>query len=457
MKRFLLCGLLPLLLVFSAPAQNIEQKKDPKDSKENPEQKTPDKKPPLFGITFSGYVKTDIFFDTRQTVSLRDGHFLLFPEPKSLDADGKDINARASYNILSIQTRFAAAIAGPDALGAKTSGYIEAEFFGNSNPNINTFRLRHAWVKLNWPRTELLVGQWWHPMFIPECSPGTVSFNTGAPFVVFSRNPQIKLTQHIGKFSIAFTMLSQVDFMSDGPDGTNTKYIRNSVIPESDLQFQFLTVNEAKGTEFLCGAGVNWQRLTPRVSSTVTLSPAYDTVINGKVFHHDAVTATYKTTVTSSAMAYNAYAKLKLKQVTFKLGGEYGGNNDAYTMIGGYVVKAVTDPTRGLVDYANIRSFAAWAEFHTNALRWQPGLFIAYAKNLGAGELVTGPYYARGSNIDYAYRISPRLIFNVRKFRLAGEFEYTVAAYGTTNEKGYVSNASEVGNLRFLLGVYYFF
>jgi hypothetical protein len=90
-------------------------------------------------------------------------------------------------------------------------------------------------------------------------------------------------------------------------------------------------------------------------------------------------------------------------------------------------------------------------------LRWQLGLFIAYAKNLGAGELVTGPYYARGSNIDYAYRISPRLIFNVRKFRLAGEFEYTVAAYGTTNEKGYVSNASEVGNLRFLLGVYYFF
>jgi hypothetical protein len=45
----------------------------------------------------------------------------------------------------------------------------------------------------------------------------------------------------------------------------------------------------------------------------------------------------------------------------------------------------------------------------------------------------------------------------VGKFRLAAELEYTVAAYGKTNEKGYVYNVTEVGNLRPLLGVYYFF
>ena len=456
MKQVLLCGILPLLLIFSATAQNIAQKKETRDTVPVPEQKSPEKKR-LFGITFSGYVKTDIFYDTRQTNSLRDGHFLLFPQPKEPDADGKDINAKASYNILSIQTRLAGSIWGPDAIGAHTSGYFEAEFFGNVNPNINTFRLRHAWVKLNWPSTELMVGQWWHPMFIPDCSPGTVSFNTGAPFVVFSRNPQIRLTQNIGKFSIGLTFLSQVDFMSDGPDGANTKYLRNSVLPESDLQFQFHTVNAESGTEFLCGLGVNFQMLTPRLSATITVHPALDTVIDGKVVHYNAVTANYKTDVKSNSMAYNAYAKLKLRTVTFKIGGEYGGNNDAYTMIGGYVVKSVTDAGRNIVDYANIRSFASWAEFNTNATRWQPGLFIAYARNLGAGEIVTGPYYARGSNIDYAYRISPRLIFNVHNFRLAGELEYTVAAYGTINEKGFVSNSSEVGNLRFLLGVYYFF
>ncbi|MEI7492815.1 MAG: hypothetical protein WCK92_15545 [Bacteroidota bacterium] len=456
MKRFLLCGLLPLLLCFSVTAQNTDQKKATKDSKEPAEQKAPEKKA-AFGIIFSGYVKTDIFFDTRQTVGLRDGHFLLFPEGPKYDADGADINAKSAYNILSIQTRLCGSIWGPDAIGAKTSAYLEAEFFGNINPNINSFRLRHAWVKLQWPHTELMVGQWWHPMFVPECSPATVSFNTGAPFVVFSRNPQIKITQHIGKFSVALTMLSQVDFMSDGPEGANTKYIRNSVIPESDLQFQFVTTNPAKGTEFLCGFGINWQMLTPRLSSTMILSPAYDTVIDGKVFHHDAVTATYKTDVKTMAMAYNAYAKLRIKHFTFKIGGEYGGNNNAYTMLGGYVVNSVTDPTRGFVNYANVRSFAAWAEFHTNATRWQPGLFVAYGKNLGVGEEVKGPYYTRGGNIDYAYRISPRLVFNAGKLRLAGELEYTAAGYGSTNEKGYVYNTTEVANLRLLLGVYYFF
>ena len=93
----------------------------------------------------------------------------------------------------------------------------------------------------------------------------------------------------------------------------------------------------------------------------------------------------------------------------------------------------------------------------TNGKRWQTGIFGAYSKNLGAGEMVTGPYFSKGSNIDYLYRVSPRLVLNVNKFRIAGEIEYTVAAYGKTNAKGYVSDASEVGNLRGLIGVYYFF
>ena len=433
------------------------QTTDPKPSSQETKKTENEKKTPLFGISFSGYVKTDIFFDSRQTVSARDGHFLLFPENEKLDADGADINAKSNYNFLSIQTRVAGTITGPDALGAKSSGYIEAEFFGNINPNINSFRLRHAWVKLNWKKTELLVGQWWHPMFVPECSPATVSFNTGAPFVVFSRNPQIKVSQSFGKLKLALTLLSQVDFMSDGPEGPNTKYLRNSVLPESDLQIQFVTKNESKGREFIIGAGVNYQLLTPRLSTTVTLKPAYDTVVDSIVVHHDAVTSNYKTSTQTSGMAYNLYTKLKIKNFTFKLGGEYGGNNNAYTMLGGYAVKSITNVAKNTEDYINIRSFAAWAEFHTNGQRWQPGLFLAFGKNLGAGSGVKGPYYARGSNIDYAYRISPRLIFNANKFRLAGEVEYTVAAYGKTNEKGYVYNTKEIGNLRFLIGVYYFF
>lgn len=414
-------------------------------------------KTPAFGIQFTGFVKTDFIFDSRQTVNLREGHFLLFPEKKLMDQDGNDINAVPNFNFLSIQTRLAGNITGPDALGARSSAYIEGEFFGNINSGINSFRLRHAWIKLNWKSTELMTGQWWHPMFVPECSPATVSFNTGAPCVVFSRNPQLRLSQSMGKFKLALSLLSQVDFVSDGPDGQSPKYLRNSMIPESNLLLQFSSKNPEKRTEFVIGASVNYQVLKPRLVSVVTLTPARDTVINAVPVHIDAVTASYKSEATSAALAASFYTKLVTRPVTLKAGAVYGENNNAYVMIGGFAVKSYTDASRGFVDYANLRSMAVWGEVHTNGTHWQPALFGAWAKNLGVGEEVIGPYYARGADMAYAYRISPRLVFNAGKLRIAGEVEYTVAAYGKKDSKGFVKDYYEVANTRFLLGVFYFF
>jgi len=418
---------------------------------------SPEVKVPLFGITFSGYVKTDIIFDTRQTVGLREGQFLLYPDVVCKDDDGSDINAKPNFNMLSIQTRLAGTITGPEVLKAKTSAYFEGEFFGNINTAVNSFRLRHAWIKLAWTHTELLVGQYWHPMFVVNCSPETVSFNTGAPFVVFSRNPQVRLTQKAGHFRLQLAALSQLDFTTTGPDGASPKYLRNSVLPEMDFQVQYGINNDAGGTEFLVGAGIDYILLTPRLSTDVILKKAYDTVVDNIVVHHNAVTKTYRSTSTTTGLCYNLFVKLRLPWITLKAGGFYGSNTNAFTMLGGYVVKNISDSIRGTESYAGIRTFAAWGELMTNGKRWQTGIFGAFSRNLGAGEKVTGPYYSRGSNMDYLYRVSPRLILNINKLRIAAEVEYTVAAYGKTNEKGYVYQASEVGNLRALMGVYYFF
>ncbi|MCX6249384.1 MAG: hypothetical protein NTX61_01400 [Bacteroidetes bacterium] len=439
MKKFCILTLLSLLVTSRTGAQTGETKT------------------PLFGISFSGYVKTDLIYDSRQTINLREGHFLLYPDAVLPDATGKDINAKGSFNILSIQTRLAGTITGTDALGAKTSGYIEAEFFGSTNANINSFRLRHAWVKLNWPSTELLVGQYWHPMFVPACAPEPVSFNTGAPFVVFSRNPQVRLTQAAGKFKFQLTALEQLDFMSTGPDGTSPKYLRNSIIPELNFQVQFATKNEANGTEFLAGIGINYIVITPQLANTVTLKKAYDTVVGGIVVHHNAVTTSYSTNQKIGAISENLFMKLRIPHFTFKLGALYGQNTYSYTMLGGYVVKSVTDPATGAVDYANISVASGWVDLSTNGKKVAVGILGAYCKNLGAGTTVAGPAYTRGANIDYLYRIAPRLILNVNKFRFAPEIEYTVAAYGKTNEKALVSNSKEIGNWRVLIGVFYYF
>src|SRR5210317_2282001 len=109
-----------------------------------------------FGIKFSGFVKNDFFVDSRQTICAREGHFLLWPAPEKLDEYGNDINSKSTFNILAIQSRLSGKITGPDAFGAKTTGMLEGDFFAQANDNINLFRMRHAYVKLNWTHIEAL-------------------------------------------------------------------------------------------------------------------------------------------------------------------------------------------------------------------------------------------------------------------------------------------------------------
>ena len=67
-----------------------------------------------FRVKFSGFVKTDVFFDSRQTIAVREGHFLLYPKNELPDPDGEDINAKSSFNMLNIQTRFRMLATGPE-------------------------------------------------------------------------------------------------------------------------------------------------------------------------------------------------------------------------------------------------------------------------------------------------------------------------------------------------------
>ena len=189
----------------------------------------------------------------------------------------------------------------------------------------------------------------------------------------------------------------------------------------------------------------------------VVLQEGYDTVINNIVEHHDAVTAVYKTNSQSGGFSGSLFAKIKLPAIIFKIGGIYSDNGYALSLIGGYAVKSITDPEKGIKDYSNVRTLAAWTDISTTGTRWQAGIFGGYSKNLGSVDCISGPYYSRGTNIGYLYRISGRFVYIANKFRIAPEIEYTVAAYGKVGEKGSVFDAKEVGNLRVLLGVCYYF
>ncbi len=392
-----------------------------------------------FGIKLSGFIKSDFFWDSRQTISAREGHFMLWPDPVELDNNGNDLNGKSSFNFLSIQSRFTIGLKGPDAFGAKTSGLLEGDFFAQASDNINLFRLRHAFVKLNWEHLEIMAGQFWNPLFVTSCFPGTVSFNTGTPLQSFARNPQLRFTYKTGGLSIIAAALSQRDYATVGESGGNTSYLRNSAIPDMHLQLHFGTANK-EGMNILAGAGAAYKTIVPRLTST-NLAGTF--AVNEKV----------------GGMTAMAFTKLTTGPITAKLQVRYGENISDLLGISGFGVTEITDISTGEQAYSVLKSMTFWAELHTNG-NPQVGVFGGLTSNNGSKEEILSPalVYGRATTIRTLYRISPRVIYNAGKVRLALEVEYTNAAYGENFNEFYIPDeTTSADNLRALAAIYYFF
>ena len=386
---------------------------------------------PAWGIKFTGFVNTDLIWDSRQTVSAREGHFLLWPAAENPDPNNEDINARANFSILSIRTRLTGSISGPDVLGAKTSAVIEGSFFGHHDSDLNGFRLRHAFAKMNWANTELIAGQTWHPMFIPQCFPLTLNFNTGSPFVPFARNPQVRLTQNMGPVKVSLTALGHTDFTT----AAGIQGLRNAGYPELHFHAVYANTPPENGTSFMLGGGAGYKWILPVIASD----------------------SGYKSTNGLGSFSADIYTKLRFSKLTIQAQGTYGQNNYDVLMLGSYAATSVDVPT-GVKEYTPTSCYAIWGEIYANNATWQPGIFAGFTKNLGAGQdIVAGSVAGTRGNIDFIYRISPRLLYNVGKMRFGLELDYTVAAFGDTGLKGEVENSIAVGNFRSLMSVFYFF
>jgi hypothetical protein len=400
--------------------------------------------PAAFGVKFSGFIRSDIFMDTHENVIMREGLIDLYPEAPLYDANHKDLYEKINYNFLCISTRLRTHINGPDALGAKTTGLIEMEFFGTSENDINGFRMRHAHVNLNWKNTELRIGQAWHPMFIPECYPQTIAFGTGSPFNVFNRSPQIRVTHEMQRVILVAAVLTERDFQSRGPDPgdpskiiTSTQFIRNSGLPELQLIGKFKL--DSAGNNMV-GGGIGTKSMKPEIytigtNNQKTKSPAIVRSFSGFGF---------------LKMAYKAFEA--------RLTGIYCQNAYDLTLLGGYALKEIKDTVTGEKTFTPITTLSLWGDFQWVGKQWKTGVLLGYTFNLGApSELMHPVYYSRGHNIAYIYRAAPRIIYTSGKFELSFELEYTVAAYGTANSKGRVDNTQEVKNIRPLLTTAYNF
>jgi len=389
-------------------------------------------------VKFGGYVHSLFTHDTRQTVSAREGFILLYPKDELLDGSGKDMNKGGVYNMAVIQSRVNAKITGPEILGAKTNGLLEAEFLGNAESDVNGLRLRHAFVNLNWGKTSLLIGQTWSPLFNAEIFPGTVGANAGLPFKAFARNPQLRLTHNAGNWKFLVAIASERDYTSTGPDGASNKYLRNSGLPILQGLVHYYA------GKHVFGLSGEFKNIKPSLTSTT------GSLENGDL-------TKWKNDETLSSWAVVASYKLNLKPITFKTQTTYGTNLTDVLMLGGYAAKSLNSTTNE-ASYTGIKVLGTWADISYSKNNFELALLAAYSKNMGAeDEVISEMIYSRGKNIGELYRIAPRVSKRFENFKTELEVEYTAAAYGDVSEKAEVVNTHWVGNTRISVGFYYYF
>lgn len=385
----------------------------------------------------SGFVKSDVFFDSRQNVEALEGLLLIFPKDELLDENGEDINAKSSLGIVDISTRLRGKISGPDLLGAKLTGLVELDWTGITGTYFTSrVRLRHAYSKLNWEKTEILFGREWHPLFVKEVYPSVMSLNTGIPFQPFNRSPMLQVSHVMGRFKVIGAAISQSDYVSSGPDGKSAQYIKNATIPNLHLQLQF------KPGNFLFGAAVDYKSIMPRVLTESLIAEDSIFVTDEKV----------------NSFAYMGYFKYQKSRLEIKAKAIYGQNLSESVMPGGYGVSAL-DSITGHEEYAPYNHFYAWGNIIYGD-RTKFSLFGGFTKNIGADERMIDPERAYGMalNVDYLYRIAPTVSHKINNFLMAVELEYTVAAYGDiVDSYGKYITSHEVSNTRIMFSVFHFF
>ena len=411
-----LIGVLLLFFPFIAISQEIK--------KENP-------------VSFYGFVRSDFYLDTYKGLNAFQDVFYLFPYFIGNDANGKDINKQTTANFVSVITRGGVNINGPEIFGAKTTGCIEVDFAGK--PEIYLIRLRKAYTIFSWAKTKLLVGQTWHPMWGNDAFPRIGGLNTGAPFQPFNRSPQVRLDYNTGRFTYSLSAVYQQQYASGGPLGFSNMYKRDAVIPEMVLGIEYGN----KRVTF--GAGVDYNRIKPRVTTTGT-----DTKI-------------YVTDECLSSMSYMAYGKYSRGKLMMLLKGFYGQNMTHLTMVCGYGV-ASYNPETGKETYTNYNGYTALLNI-TYGNKWKPGLLLGYLGNLGSSDPLANKggkaeIWGYGSNILNMYRVSPSLSYSVPKFLLTAEYELANAAYGVGqfnfNDGLYADSHSAINNGLRLIMTWFF-
>ncbi len=372
---------------------------------------------------FYGFVRGDFFFDSRASVASNNELFYLYPLPQEFDPNGEDLNAYPSSGFFSFVTRLGLDVTGQKIGSATASAKIEVDFAGFSGSH-TMLRIRNAYMKFDWESNHsILLGQTWHPLF-GSVTPSMTNLSTGAPFQPFNRSPQIRYEFNHNGWRLTAAAMWQLQYLSNGPIGSNVEYSLKSCIPELYVGADYYV------NRWQLGGGLDMLSLKPRTES----------VVNDKI---------YKVNERMNAVSGELHMKYSGKKWNVGVKSVLASALDHTLLLGGYGVTSIAGSNMEQ-KYTPLHNSTTWLNI-TYGKTWKPTLFVGYMKNLGAyeGFVSTDKIYGRGTNIDQLLGVNIGLSYNRPAWTFGIEYSTSTAWYGDINlNTGRVINTNDVTNNR---------
>ena len=437
--------LLSLLLVLPASASQKETEKKDSPVKEHLQNH----------FKLYGFIRNFFVYDSRDSKAGTGDLFYYLPlDNKWNTADvnnpaREDLNASPNFRFLALTSRVAFDVSGYYINNLHFGAKVEGDFYSglaaaktanglSGNTSVSgtaQARLRQAYVTLTWKdlpmrndktaQMGLMIGQAWHPMAADM--PHVFSLEAGAPFGPFSRTPQVTMDAALGEhWILSAAAIWQQQYQSAGPDGASAAYMKYACTPEV---YAAVTL---KGKEVLFRGGVDVVSIKPRNI--------------GK--NADELTVHVKDRKTS-VLGY-LYGQYNHKLLSIKAKTTFGEGGEHMNLMSGYAVVDKTDPTDW--KYASMLNSSSWLSL-CYGKKWQGVLYLGYVKNFGLADKVAPGYiessdvYFCGngfSNINQMYRINPQLLYNLGKFTLGLEYQWTAVQYGDYRKGEYTINGKQV-------------
>ena len=437
--------LLSLLLVLPASASQKETEKKDSPVKEHLQNH----------FKLYGFIRNFFVYDSRDSKAGTGDLFYYLPlDNKWNTADvnnpaREDLNASPNFRFLALTSRVAFDVSGYYINNLHFGAKVEGDFYSglaaaktanglSGNTSVSgtaQARLRQAYVTLTWKdlpmrndktaQVGLKIGQAWHPMAADM--PHVFSLEAGAPFGPFSRTPQVTMDAALGEhWILSAAAIWQQQYQSAGPDGASAAYMKYACTPEV---YAAVTL---KGKEVLFRGGVDVVSIKPRNI--------------GK--NADGLTVHVKDRKTS-VLGY-LYGQYNHKLLSIKAKTTFGEGGEHMNLMSGYAVVDKTDPTDW--KYASMLNSSSWLSL-CYGTKWQGVLYLGYVKNFGLAKEVAPGYlessdvYFCGngfSNINQMYRINPQLLYNLGKFTLGLEYQWTSVQYGDYRKGDYQIGGQQV-------------